>query len=85
MWDFIGLLLLYPDLNILTVVQPRGSQEPPSFERHFAKTQAVRFPRATRGCLRKSSEKLLLATALQHNGAAGRPAFSCYRGFKIDE
>lgn len=54
MWDFIQVLLLYPDLNALTVVQPHGSQEPPSFEQ---KIQAAKFPGATWGCLRKSSEK----------------------------
>lgn len=79
------MLLLYPDLNILTVVQPHGSQEPPSFEQRFAKIQAARFPSATWGCLRKSGEKLLLAPVLQHNRAAGRPAFWCYHRAKIDE
>lgn len=85
MWDFIRVLLLYPDLNILTAVQPLGSQELPSFEQHFAKIQAAKFPCATWGCLRKSGEKLLLATVLQHNRAAGRPAFRRYHRVKIDE
>lgn len=84
MWD-LGVLLLYPDLNILTVVQPNGSQEPPSSELHFAKIQAVKFPGATWGCLRKSSEELLLATVLQHDRAAGWPAFRCYFRVNTDE